>query len=75
MVGIMFNNKVRNKFALGESTPSQDKASKLSLIFISVVVPVISMSLNSTGNYRLIWMLILFTVGIDFIPLKVVHGN
>jgi len=75
MVGIMFNKKVRNRFAIGESTALQDKASKLSLIFISVIVPIIGMSLSSTENYRLIWMLILLAVGIHFIPFSLVHGK
>lgn len=75
MVGIMFNKKVRNKFAIGESTPLQEKASNFSLIFISVVVPIIGMSLGRTDNYRLIWLLILLAVGIHFIPFTLVHGK
>ena len=75
MVGIMFNKKVRKKFAIGESTSLQEKASKLSLLFIAVVVPIIGMSLSGTGDYRLIWLLILLAVGIHFIPFTLVHGN
>ena len=33
------------------------------------------MSLNSTGDYRLIWLLILLAVGIHFIPFTLVHGK
>ncbi|MPQ33898.1 hypothetical protein E4V42_21085 [Clostridium estertheticum] len=75
MVGIMFNKKVRTRFSIGESTPLQEKASKFSLTFISVIVPIIGMSLSRTGNYRLIWLLILLAVGIHFIPFTLVHGK
>ncbi|ERI93409.1 hypothetical protein HMPREF1982_01833 [Clostridiales bacterium oral taxon 876 str. F0540] len=75
MVGIMFNKKIRKRFAIGESTPLQNKASKFSMIFIAVVSPIIGMSLNRTGNYRLIWLLILLAVGIHFIPFILVHGK
>lgn len=75
MVGIMFNKKIRERFSVGETTPLQEKASKFGLFFISIVVPIIGMSLNSTGDYRLIWLLILLAVGIHFIPFTLVHGK
>lgn len=75
MIGIMFNKKIRKRFAVGESTPLQEKASKFSMIFIGVVTPIIGMSLSGTGNYRLIWLLILLAVGIHFIPFTLVHGK
>ena len=75
MIGIMFNKKIRKKYAVGESTPLQEKASKYSLTFIAVVTPIIGMSLSGTGNYRLIWLLILLAVGIHFIPFTLVHGK
>lgn len=75
MVGIMFNKKIRKRFSVGESTPLQEKASKFSMIFIAVVTPIIGMSLSGTGNYRLIWLLILLAVGIHFIPFTLVHGK
>jgi hypothetical protein len=75
MIGIMFNKKIRKRFAIGESTPLQKKASNFSLIFIAVITPLIGMSLSGTGNYRLIWLLILLAVGIHFIPFTLVHGK
>lgn len=75
MIGIMFNKKIRNRFSIGESTPLQEKASKFSMIFIAVVTPIIGMSLSGTGDYRLIWLLILLAVGIHFIPFTLVHGK
>jgi hypothetical protein len=75
MVGIMFNKKIREHFAIGESTPLQKKASNFSMILIAVVTPIIGMSLSGTGNYRMIWLLILLAVGIHFIPFTVVHGK
>lgn len=75
MIGIMYNKKVRNKFAIGQSTQLQEKASKLSVLFLAVGAPLIGISLSSTGNYRLIWLLILLVVGIHFIPFTIVHGK
>jgi hypothetical protein len=75
MIGIMYNKKVRNRFAIGESTPIQEKASKLSVLFLAVIVPIIGISLRSTGNLRVIWLLILLAVGIHFIPFTIVHGR
>ncbi|GKX65226.1 DUF6609 family protein [Inconstantimicrobium mannanitabidum] len=75
MIGIMFNKKIRKRFSVGESTPLQEKASKFSMLFIAVVTPIIGMSLSGTGNYRLIWLLVLLAVGIHFIPFTLVHGK
>lgn len=75
MVGIMFNKKIRERFAIGESTPLQKMASDFSMILIAVASIAIGMSLSGTGNYRMIWLLILLAVGIHFIPFTVVHGK
>lgn len=75
MFGIMFNKKVRNKFSIGEPTALQQKASDFAVIFIAVAAPVIGMSLSGTGNYRMIWLLILLAVGIHFLPFVLIHGK
>lgn len=75
LIGIMFNSRLRRKLAIGNSTPKQEKASKFALIFVSLACGITGSVLNSSGDYRLIWMLILLFVGLHFIPFTVVHGK
>lgn len=75
ILGIMFNPIIRKKFSVGESTKKQKTMSNLSLFILTIGVFIIFKTLGTSGDYRLIWILIFGMVGVHFLTFIPVHGK